>query len=139
MTELPKQEKFPEPEFEKNLLKKQIESFLSKSDEPGPVLSDQEEFELSKKARHDPEALKEWKKQKLETKYRRNALSAPLMAADLFLNSDEAKNISADEKKELLERVRAAEEYITEVGAKLFTKSDVQLVIDLTNDLKKYL
>lgn len=141
MTELLKPEKQPAPEKKLfiNQLKKIIEDFLAKSDEPGPILSEEEEFQLSKRAGKDPEALKEWNKHKLETKYRRNALGNPLIAAKLFLESDEAENIPAAEKKELLARVEAAEKYITEVGVKPFTKSDVQLVIDLVNDLKKYL
>ncbi len=142
MTELPpKKEKGPEPEkFDaRAMVKRQIEKFLSLSDEPGPVLSDKQEFELSRQAIEGSEAEKQWNIHKHGTKYRRNTLSVPLMAADIFLDSHDSDYLPAATKEDLLQKVKTAEEYITDVKGKPFTKENVQEVVDLVNEIKKYL
>ncbi len=143
MTELPPQNgKEPDQEKEpsiREIVKKHIEKFLALSDEPGPVLSDKEQFALSKKAGEDPKAMKQWHEHKHSSKYRRNALSIPLMAAGMFLDSSESAYIPEKEKSNLLQKTRTVEKHVIEVGALPFTKDDVQEVVDLANEIKTYL
>lgn len=133
-------EKQPEKlESSKEILKKSIENFFSRSDEPGKFLSEQEKLDLIEKTKSDPKALEEWKKEKRGSKYRINSLSIPLSAGLIFLDSNEALSLSAEKRQELLERIQQTMKHVKEGYGKPYTASDVQEVIDIANELKKYL
>ncbi len=140
MTEVPpKPGKGPEEFKVRDLLRKHIESFLAKSDEPGPVLTDEQQFDLSKRAGTDPEAAKQWDVHKHGSKYRRNTLSAPLMTAAVFLESSDSESIPQEKRDELAQKIKTVEKHIIAVGARPFVKEDVQEVVDLVNEIKTYL
>ncbi|MBU6141666.1 hypothetical protein KGO95_00920 [Patescibacteria group bacterium] len=144
MTEVPpKSEKGPEKKLERfdprSTTKQMIEKFLALSDEPGPVLTDEQEFELSRNAVKGSEAEKQWNLHKHGTKYRRNTLYVPLLASEMFLESPAADAIPQDKKEELRARIKEAEKHITDVGSRPFVKEDVQEVVDLVNEIKTYL
>lgn len=114
---------------------------LKEGNDPGPVLSDEEEFEMSKLAGESEEGLRKWNKHKLENKFRRNALFTPLFAAQIYLTETDPKNIIKEEKDNLLGKIAAELEKVgmKSVGSQPYVKEDVRRVEDLIDELKKYI
>lgn len=120
------------------ITKRIFEAFLSCSDEPGEFLSSTEKDELIKKSKTDPEALKKFEKNK-NSKYRVNTLSSPLMSAEIFLNSNESKDIPSLEKTKFLEKIKKATADIDKAKSTEITKNEVDQVVDIVEELTKYL
>ncbi|MBU4347897.1 hypothetical protein KJ671_00065 [Patescibacteria group bacterium] len=118
--------------------KKIFNAFLAYSDEPGEFLSNSEKDELIKKSKTDPEALKKFEENK-NSKYRVNSLSAPLMIAEIFLDSSEAKDVPFEEKNELLKKISKVIDDIKKAKPTGMTDNEVGQVIEIVEKIKKYL
>lgn len=117
--------------------KKSLEAFLAKPDEPG--ISYEEQNRLQKESARDPEAGKKFIESK-RSKYRINALSSPLMAAEAFLKSSESGNIEPERKQELAARIEKAFKDAAQARErKLLMKEDVEEVVQIAKELLPYL
>ena len=128
------------PPFDTEKLKDFFELFRALPDDPGPVLSEKEEFELSKEVT-TPEGLKKWQEHK-QRKHRTNTLSAPLLAIKIYLDNPDreiSEKISKGKKEEFLKRVAEAEEHINEAKKGLITDKEVNEVLEIINDVEVYL
>lgn len=133
-----KKESPPQSDTEK--LKEFFEHFRERPDEPGPVLSEAEEQELSKKA-VTPEGLKKWQEHK-QRKHRTNTLSIPLEAIKFYLGDPDkeiSEKISKEKREEFLKKVAEAEEHINEAKKGLITDKEVNEVSEIINDVESYL
>ena len=118
--------------------KKRFRGFESRSDDPGKFYSPEEKEKLQKETKNNPEACKEWERNK-NSKYRINSLSAPLMSSELFLTSPEADDISEEIKESLLNKIKSLEKKIDEIRGKRITKELVDEVEELIKEVSKYL
>ena len=118
-------------------VRKQLEGFLSRSDDPGEFLSDEEKDKLREATLTDPDALKKWEKNR-NNKYRTNSLSV-ISWAELFLLSEETKNVPIDQKEKLLRRIKKADEEIEKEKPSGYSKELVDEIVDIVNEVKKYL
>src|SRR3989344_1477858 len=135
---LKKKESPPQSYAEK--LKSSFERFRSLPDDPGPVLSEKEQFKLSKEA-ITPEGLKKWEEYK-QRKHRTNTLSAPLLTIKIFLGKPDKeifKKIPEEKRGEFLKKVAEAEEHINEAKKGLITDKEVNEVLEIIKDVESYL
>lgn len=127
-------------EKEKSYLKKTkelLENFLAKPDDPG--ISYEEQNRLHEESRHNPEAARKFLESK-KSKYRINTLSAPLMAAEIFLRSSASENIAPEKKQELAAKIAKSYKDIAQAGERqLLTKEEVGAVVEIAKELLFYL
>ncbi len=121
----------------KNVVKKVFENFWKRSDEPGEDISDIKD-QLAEQAKTDPSVFARLEKNK-DSKYRANALFAPLAAIDLFLTSDESQNIPEKIKEEINKKMEKAREDIRAKRMSKLTKNEVEEVEELIKEVEKYL
>lgn len=122
----------------KEVVKKVFANFWKRSDEPGEFLSSVQKDKLSEASRFDPEAFKKWEENR-NSKYRRNSLSAPLMAIELFFTSDESQDIPEAIKEEIKRKMEKAREDISNKRETKLTKDEVNQVEELVREIEKYI
>jgi len=126
--------KFPFSEMTRKVFK----SFEARSDEPGEFLSGEEKDKLLEQTRTSPEAMERWEKNR-NSKYRINSLYAPLAATENFLDSPEADSVPQNTKEDLIKRVSNAYAEMDRLKGSAITKECVEEVVDIVNEVKKYL
>lgn len=121
-------------------VKKNLENFLSRSDDPGVFLTPEEKIKLIKESLTDAGALKMLKKDR-DNKYRTNSLSGAIGWASIFLTSEDIKNVPSDQKEKLLQRIEGVSKEIEKEKEKPlgYTKELVGEVVDIVKEVKKYL
>ncbi|MBI4991939.1 MAG: hypothetical protein HZB99_01860 [Candidatus Harrisonbacteria bacterium] len=123
---MPKFEIPPESEKASEAAKKIFKSFLNRPDEPGEYLSDEQQKELIKRSATDPAAREKFLASK-RSKYRTNSLTAPLMAAELFLTDDEAPKKMPEEKIEYFnKKIKQSKENITVASRTQITEKEIK-------------
>jgi hypothetical protein len=132
------EQKFFDKKTTSEMTKKIFEVFLSRSDSPGEFISSKEKDDLIIESKNNPEALKKFEKNK-DSKYRVNSLSAPLMSAEVFLNSKETENIPLEEKDKLIKKIYKAENDIEKAKPTGMTDNEVEQVIEIIKEVNKYL
>lgn len=120
------------------IAKKTFSKFEIRSDDPGEFLSNGDKDKLQLATRTNPEALKKWEEDR-NSKYRVNSLYSPLLASEIFLKSSEAGSIESELKEKLVERVNTAYSNLENSRGKRISKELVSEVVDIVNEVKKYL
>src|SRR3989344_945193 len=135
-------QKESEEELKERLLvplsKKLFETFLALPDEPGEYIPPEEKLKLSRESGTNPESAKRFEENK-RSKYRTNALTSPLAAAQELLCLPTAEKIPAAEREALKNRLKTAYADVAAAGKKLITKKEVDEVVGIVKDLQKYL
>jgi hypothetical protein len=121
----------------KNVVRTIFDNFGKRSDEPGEFIVDIKD-QLIEQSKTDPKALERLEKNK-NSKYRANALFAPLAAIELFLVSDESQNLPEAVKQELNQKMERARKDISEKRGMKLTKNEVFQVEELVKEVEKYL
>ena len=116
-------------------VRKNLENFLSRSDDPGDFLTPEEKM---KQGSTDAEALKILEKDR-DNKYRTNSLAGAIGWANIFLSSEDIKNVPSDQKEKLLQRTENASKEIEKEKPSGYKKELVGEVVDIVNEVKKYL
>ena len=119
-------------------VRKNLENFLSRSDDPGDFLTPEEKMKLIKESSIDAEALKILEKDR-DNKYRTNSLAGAIGWANIFLSSEDIKNVPSDQKEKLLQRTENASKEIEKEKPSGYKKELVGEVVDIVNEVKKYL
>jgi len=118
--------------------KRLFETFLALPDEPGEYIPPEEKLKLSGETAANPEAAKRFEENK-RSKYRINALTSPLAAAQELLRLPISEKIPESEREALKNRLKKAYEDVKEAGKGLITKKEVDEVVNIVKDLQKYL
>lgn len=118
-------------------VRKNFEDFLSRSDEPGEFLTPAKKEELIKESLTDPKALEILEKDR-ESKYRTNSLGV-ISWVELFLSSEDAKNVPIDQKEKLLQRIKKVNEEIAKEKPLGFKKELVDEVVGIVGEVKQRL
>ena len=120
-------------------VRKFFKDFLNRSDEPGEFLTEEKKKKIIVESKNNLEALREFEKDR-NSKYRTNSLSV-INWAEVFLLSDESRDVPADEKKELLQKIEDSRQRIRkEKELKSgFTKELVDEVTNIVNEGGKYI
>lgn len=119
-------------------VRKNLEIFLSRSDDPGERLSLSEREKLIKESMVDPEAEEKLKKDK-ENKYGTNSLFGAMGWAEQFLSSEDSENVPASQKIKLSQRIEGVRKRIETEKPAGYSKELVDEVSDIANEVKKYL
>ena len=120
------------------IAKKIFSKFEIRSDDPGEFLSSEDKDKLQLATRTNPEALKKWEEDR-NSKYRINSLYSPILASENFLESPEAESIESEAKTKLIERIGRAYSSLESFRGKRISKELVDEVVDIMNEVKKYL
>jgi hypothetical protein len=140
---MPSVEKQPEqPEKKaptlKELILKSFKDFRDRPDKPKYSYEEQNKFQ-QESMRGDKEAAQKFIESKKD-KYHISAINAPLVMAELFLESKESKQMPKPEKRLLQERIKKAYGDLEESRVKKqITKEQVEEVLNIMDAIQPYL